>query len=86
MNYSVKENPKGTERRARTKSDIEKCGQILMQADNDISVRSIRDCIQLGKFNPSKSRPRALLVKLFHTFDVDKLIFYIIHPILLKAF
>ena len=39
--YGVKENPKGTERRAQTKSDNQKCGQILKQADNDVSVQSI---------------------------------------------
>ena len=33
-------------------------GQILNQADNDISVYSVRDCIRLGKLNSSKSRPR----------------------------
>ena len=36
--YGIKENPKGTERRAWTKSDVEKCKQILKQADDDISV------------------------------------------------
>ena len=54
--YGIKENPKGTQRRAHTKLDIEACVQLLKQADDNISVQSIRDCIRLGKFNSSGTR------------------------------
>ena len=40
-----------------------------------LSVQSIKDCIQLGKFNPSKSRPRSLLIKLSYIFDVDNILY-----------
>ena len=73
--YGIKENPKGTQRRARTKLDIEACVQVLKQADDDISVQSVRDCIRLGKFNPSGTRPRPLLVKLTRIFDVDTVLY-----------
>ena len=73
--YGIKENPKGTQTRARTKLDIEACVQVLKQADDDISVQSVRDCICLGKFNPSGTRPRPLLVKLTRIFDVDTVLY-----------
>ena len=38
--YGVKEHPKGTDRRARSKSDIDNCVRILKQADNDINIQS----------------------------------------------
>jgi len=68
------QSPKGTPRGAHTKSDIESCIQTLKQADDDISVQFIRDCLHLGKFNPSETS-RSLLVKLCHIFHVDT-IFY----------
>ena len=71
MIHGIKESPKGTQRSARTKSDIESCVQVLKQANNDICVQSIRDCLRLGKFKPSKLKPRPLLVKLLRDFDVD---------------
>ena len=73
--YGVKENPTGTQRRARIKADIEKCVQILKQADDDISIQSMRDCLRLGKFDSSKTRPRPLLVKLSRILDVDNILY-----------
>ena len=73
--YGIKESPKGTPRSARTKTDIKSCVQILKQADDDISVQSIRDCLHLGKFNPSETRSRPLLVTLFCIFDVDTVLY-----------
>ena len=73
--YGVKESPKGTQRSARTKSDIHSCVQILKQANDDISVQSIRDCLRLGKYNSSEPRPRPLLVKLTCVFDADTVLY-----------
>lgn len=47
----------------------------MKQADNDISVQYIRDCLCLGKFNSSKTRPRPLLVKLSRIFEVDNVLY-----------
>ena len=73
--YGVKEHPKGTDRRARSKSDIDNCVRILKQADNDINIQSVRDCVRLGKFNSSNTRPRPLLVKLTRIPDVDSVLY-----------
>ena len=73
--YGVKESPKGTQKNARTKLDIDSCVQILKQANDDISVQSIRDCLRLGKYNPTETRPRPLLAKLSHVFDVDTVLY-----------
>ena len=37
-----------------------------------LSVQSIKDCIQLGKF---RSRPRSLLIKLSYISDVDNILY-----------
>jgi len=66
--YGIKENPSGTPRNARTKSDIDSCIHILKQ---DITEQSIRDCLHLGKFGPPRTKPRPLLVKLSRAFDVN---------------
>ena len=75
MIYGVKESPKGTQRSARRKLDINSCVQILKQANDDISVQSIRDCLRLGKYNPTETRSRSLLVKLSCVFDVDTVLY-----------
>ena len=69
--YGIKENPSGTPRSARTKSDIDSCVHILKQANDDITEQSIRDCLRLGKFGPPRTKPRPLLVKLSRAFDVN---------------
>ena len=68
--YGIKESPTGTQRSSRTKSDIDSCVNILNKANGDISDLSIRDCLRLGKFNSSRTKPRPLLVKLSRAFDV----------------
>ena len=75
MIYGVKEHPKGTDRRAWSKSDIDNCVRILKQADNDINIQSVRDCISLGKFNSSNTTPRPLLVELTRIPDIDSVLF-----------
>ena len=73
MIYGVKNIPcKGTDRRARSKSDIDNCVRILKQADNDINIQSVRDCIRLGKSNTT---PQPLLVKLTRIPDVDSVLY-----------
>jgi len=55
--YGIKENPSGTPRSARTKSDIDCCVHIFTE-------HSIRDCLRLGNFNSTRAKPRPILVKL----------------------
>jgi len=73
--YGVKENPTGTARSTRAKSDIESCVQILKQTNDEINYQSIRDCIRLGRFDSSRPRPRPLLVKLSRVFDVTTVLY-----------
>ena len=68
--YGIQENPTGTPRHDRTKTDMNSCVNILKKASDDISELSIRDCLRLGKFNSSRIKPRPLLVKLSCAFDV----------------
>ena len=73
--YGIKENPTGTPRSARTKSDIDCCVHILKEANNDITEQSIRDCFRLGKFDSTRTKPRPLLVKLSRAFDVNTILY-----------
>ena len=68
--YDIKESPTGTPRSSCTKSDIDSCVNILNKANGNISDLSIRDCLRLEKFNSSRTKPRPLLVKVSHGFDV----------------
>ena len=71
----MKESPKGTHRASRTKSDMESCTQILKQTNDDIGYHSIRDCIQLGKYKSSSTRPRPILVKLTRVLDANTVLY-----------
>ena len=73
--YGIKENPTGTPRSARTKSDIDCCVHILKEANNDITEQSIRYCFRLGKFDSTRTKPRPLLVKLSRAFDVNTILY-----------
>ena len=51
---------------------MEACTEILQHTNNDIHFLSIRVyCFRLGKYNPARSRPRPILVKLARAFDAD---------------
>jgi len=69
--FGVEESSNGTPRSSRTKKDMEACTEILQHTNNDISFQSIRDCFRLGKYNPNRSKPRPILVKLAQAFDAD---------------
>jgi len=73
--YDIKENPSGTPRSARTKSDIDCCVHILKEANNDITEHSIRDSLWLGKFNSTRAKPRPSLVKLSCAFDINTILY-----------
>ena len=43
---------------------------ILSSLDGSIQSQSIKDCFRLGKFSPSSSRPRPILIKFVRAADV----------------
>jgi len=66
--FGIDESSNGTPRASCIKKDME---ERLQLTNNDISFHSIRDCFRLGKYNPNRSKPRPILVKLAWAFDAD---------------
>ena len=73
--YGINECPRATPRATRINSDVKSCAEILRQANDDISHHSIRDCLRLGKFNSSSTRPRPILVKLARAIDATMVLY-----------
>ena len=67
--YGIAESPKGTNRHERVANDISNSMTILKTVNSGISENPIRDCIRLGSYSESKSRP--LLVKFVRVIDVS---------------
>ena len=55
---------------ARFESDLTSIVSILSFLDGSIQSQSIKDCFRLGKFSPSSSRPRPILIKFVRAADV----------------
>ena len=69
--YGINESPKDTARSERQKHDLNKLLNILSDIDSSLTGASVRDFHRLGKFKPSNTRPRPLLVKLLRTFEAS---------------
>ena len=71
--YGVEECPSGRSRSARLESDLSSVVDVLSSVDTSIQPQSVKDCFRLGKFSPSASRPRPILVKFVRIADVTKI-------------
>ena len=72
--FGINENPTGTSRHDRIKSDMKSCLDVITKLNSEINSQSIRDCLQLGKYKQSSSRPRPLLLKLNRSIDVTTIL------------
>ena len=71
--FGIEENPTGTYRHDRIKSDLKSCMDIITKLNPEINSQSIRDCLRLGKFKQF-SRPRPILLKLNRSIDVSTIL------------
>ena len=68
--FGIEENPPQTSRLDQIKFDMKNCLDVVTKLNPEINSQSIQDCLRLGKYKQSSSRPRPLLLKLNHSFDV----------------
>ena len=88
----VAECAQGTSRHARLSSDFDNIVSIIDRLQCDVPSSAVRDCRRLGRFSPSNSRPRPLLVTLNRSRDVVSILSkcgsspapYVIKPFLSK--
>ena len=71
--HGVEECPSGRSRSARLESDLSSIVDVLSSVDTSIQPQSVKDCFRWGKFSPSASRPRPILVKFVRIADVTKI-------------
>ena len=72
--FGIPECPEGMPRHARLQSDTKHVLSALPTTEPKIDSSSIRDLQRLGKFQPSRSRPRPLLVKFIRSSDVSSIL------------
>ena len=72
--YGVKECRPGMSKSARLEADLESVISIFSHIDSSIQAQSIKDCLRLGKYIPSQSRSRPILVKFIRFTDVTKVL------------
>ena len=70
--YGVDECPPGSSRASRLESDLNNAVSVLSSVENTIQSQSVKDCYRLGKFSPSSTRPRPILIKMIRASDVSK--------------
>ena len=68
--YGVEECPPGMSKTARFESDLSNVVKVLSSINSSIEPTSVKDCYRLGKYSPSSSRPRPVLVKFIRISDV----------------
>ena len=62
--------PTGTSRSARLESDLSSAVSVISSLVRNFHSHALSDCYRLGKFNPSRSNPRPLLIKFIRVADV----------------
>ena len=70
--YGIDENPADTNRKARLANDLQSALSVTKSLVPSISQWSIRDCVRLGKYSLSRSRPT--LVKLTCAHDASSIL------------
>ena len=72
--YGVEECRPGMSKSARLEADLKSVISIFSHIDSSIQAQSIKDCFRLGKYIPSQSRSRPILVKFIRFTDVTKVL------------
>ena len=72
--YGINESPPNTAKPDRTKNDLLNFLPVLNSVDSSIQNASIKDLYRLGKFDPSQTRPRPILVKFLCRIDVNTIL------------
>ena len=72
--YGINESQPKTPRVTRQKHDLDAVLTVLSNVDSTLSRLSVQDPHRLGKFNATDPKPRPLLVKFLHTFDVTSIL------------
>ena len=72
--HGIAECPKATPRSERQKSDLASCLTVVSKLNADINTHSVCDCLRLGNYKKESSRPRPILLKLNHSFDVSNVL------------
>ena len=74
MVYGIDECPQNTCRNARLQKDTDAVTKLFGSIEVTIEPSLILDCYQLGKYNPQKSKPRHILVKLQRAIDASSIL------------
>ena len=72
--YGVDECPSGLSKSSRFESDLSNAVKVLSSINKAIEPNSVKDCYRLGKFSPSNSRPRPILVKFIRISDATSIL------------
>ena len=86
--YGINESPPKTAKPDRTKNDLLNLLPVLNAVDSSIQNASIKDLFRLGKFDPSQTRPRPILVKFLRRIDVSTILSnrnLVKKPVIIKA-
>ena len=72
--YGIDECPQNTPRNIRLQKDTDAVTKIFGNIEVIVEPSLILDCYRLGKYNPQKSKPRPILVKLQRAIDVSSIL------------
>ena len=74
MVYSVDECPQNTSRNVHLQKDTDAVTKVFGSIQVTVKPSLILDCYRLGKYNPHKSKPRPILVKLQRAIDASSIL------------
>ena len=72
--YGIDECPQNTSRNARLQKDTDAVTKLFGSIEVTVEPSLILDCYRLGKYNPQKSKPRPILVKLQRAIDASSIL------------
>ena len=72
--YGIAESPPNTPRLDRLKSDLDHLIEVFRSISVPIEAHAVKDFHRLGKYKPTQSRPRPILVKFLRTIDVTTIL------------
>jgi len=72
--YGIKESAPDTDRKTRLMHDIKQALTSFTPISDQLEPNAVKDCYRLGKFNPSHSRPRPLMIKFLRNIDATHIL------------
>ena len=72
--YGIAESSSNTPRLDRIKSDLDHLIEVFHSINVPIEAHAVKDFHRLGKYKPTQSRPRPILVKFLRTIDVTTIL------------